>query len=395
MFHSDPSTRSPNIIEAREATTMKRLVHGAWFAISLLPVGAMTGCSLAPGGHIDYESTEQLSLDDQVDIVPITPSLISTYRAQSAEPTSRTMSTEMLRQMENYQYQVGAGDVLNIIVYDHPELTIPAGSERSAEESGTLVHSDGSIYYPYIGNIQVEGKTVEEIRRILTSRLSTYIADPQIEVSVAAFRSKKFYVSGAVENPGVQPITNVPITLLDAVSQAGGAADNANWHHVTLNRDGREITLSLYEMLKNGDMTQNRLMRPGDVLHVSSAENQGIAIMGQVRNPGQILAGRERLTLTDALSRAGGVVESRAEPSGIFVIRGNGQGSEKMATVFQLDISNAVALNMGSYFPLQPQDVVYVTSAPLARWNNVISLLLPSISLPGNVASTATDVGDL
>ncbi|TLF45479.1 polysaccharide export protein Wza [Halomonas urmiana] len=374
---------------------MKRLVHGAWFAISLLPVGAMTGCSMAPGGHIDYEATEQVSLDDQVNIVPITPSLISTYRTQSTEPTSRNMSTDMLRQMENYQYQVGAGDVLNIIVYDHPELTIPAGSERSAEESGTLVHSDGSIYYPYIGNIQVEGKTVAEIRRILTNRLSTYIADPQLEVSVAAFRSKKFYVSGAVENPGVQPITNVPITLLDAVSQAGGAADNANWHHVTLNRDGEEITVSLYEMLKNGDMTQNRLMRPGDVLHVSSAENQGIAIMGQVRNPGQILAGREHLTLTDALSRAGGVVESRAEPSGIFVIRGNGPGSEKMATVFQLDISNAVALNMGSYFPLQPQDVVYVTSAPLARWNNVISLLLPSISLPGNVADSATDVGDL
>ncbi|WP_240036571.1 polysaccharide export protein [Halomonas urmiana] len=395
MFHSDLSTRSPNILAAREEKTMKRLVHGAWFAISLLPVGAMTGCSMAPGGHIDYEATEQVSLDDQVNIVPITPSLISTYRTQSTEPTSRNMSTDMLRQMENYQYQVGAGDVLNIIVYDHPELTIPAGSERSAEESGTLVHSDGSIYYPYIGNIQVEGKTVAEIRRILTNRLSTYIADPQLEVSVAAFRSKKFYVSGAVENPGVQPITNVPITLLDAVSQAGGAADNANWHHVTLNRDGEEITVSLYEMLKNGDMTQNRLMRPGDVLHVSSAENQGIAIMGQVRNPGQILAGREHLTLTDALSRAGGVVESRAEPSGIFVIRGNGPGSEKMATVFQLDISNAVALNMGSYFPLQPQDVVYVTSAPLARWNNVISLLLPSISLPGNVADSATDVGDL
>lgn len=395
MFHSDPSTTSQIIIEARETKTMTKLVRGAWFAIALLPAGVMTGCAMAPGGHIDYESTEQVSLDDQVDIVPITPSLISTYRAQSEAPTSQNMSTEMLRQIENYQYQVGAGDVLNIIVYDHPELTIPAGSERSAEESGTLVHSDGTIYYPYIGNIQVEGKTVEEIRRILTSRLSTYITDPQIEVSVAAFRSKKFYISGAVANPGVQPITNVPVTLLDAISQAGGAAENANWHHVTLNRNGEEINLSLYEMLQNGDMSQNLLMRPGDVLHVSSAENQGISIMGQVRNPGHIQAGRERISLTDALSRAGGVVESRAEPSGIFVIRGNGQGSEKMATVFQLDISNAVALNMGAYFPLQPQDVVYVTSAPLARWNNVISLLLPSISLPGNVASTATDVNDL
>lgn len=395
MFHSDPSTTSQNIIEARETKKMTKLVRGAWFAIALLPAGVMTGCSMAPGGHIDYESTEHVSLDDQVDIVPITPSLISSYRARSDTSTSQAMSTEQLRQIENYKYQVGPGDVLNIIVYDHPELTIPAGSERSAEESGTLVHSDGTIYYPYIGNIQVEGKTVEEIRRVLTSRLSTYITDPQIEVSVAAFRSKKFYVSGAVANPGVQPITNVPITLLDAVSQAGGATDSANWHHVTLNRNGEEITLSLYDMLQNGDMSQNRLMRPGDLLHISSAENQSIAVMGQVRNPGQILAGRERVSLTDALSRAGGVVESRAEPSGIFVIRGNGQDSEKMATVFQLDISNAVALNMGAYFPLQPQDVVYVTSAPLARWNSVISLLLPSISLPGNVADTATDVGNL
>lgn len=395
MFHSDASTSSPTVVAARETTTVKKLVHGAWFAIALLPAGFMTGCSMAPGGHIDYKATEQVSLDDQVDIVPITPSLISHYRGQSEVRKSQSMSTELLRQIESYQYQVGVGDVLNIIVYDHPELTIPAGSERSAEESGTLVHADGSIHYPYIGNIQVEGKTVTEIRRILTRRLATYISDPQVEVSVAAFRSKKFYVSGAVADPGVQPITNVPITVLDAISQAGGAADNANWHQVTLNRSGADINLSLYEMLQNGDMTQNRLMQPGDVLHVSSAENQAISIMGQVRNPGQIQAGRERISLTDALSRAGGVVEARAEPSGIFVIRGNGRGSEKMATVFQLDISNAVALNMGAYFPLQPQDVVYVTSAPLARWNNVINLLLPSISLPGSVADSATDVGDL
>ncbi|MGM0534704.1 MAG: polysaccharide export protein [Pseudomonadota bacterium] len=395
MFHSDASTMSPTNIAARERRKVKKLFHGAWFAVALLPAGFLAGCSMAPGGHIDYKATEQVSLDEQVDIVPITPSLISTYRAQSEGPRSQVMSTELLRQLENYQYQVGAGDVLNIIVYDHPELTIPAGSERSAEESGTLVHADGTIHYPYIGNIEVEGKTVTEIRRILTSRLSTYISDPQVEVSVAAFRSKKFYVSGAVVNPGVQPVTNVPITVLDAISQAGGAADNANWHQITLNRSGADISLSLYEMLQNGDMTQNRLMRPGDVLHVSSAENQAISIMGQVRNPGQIQSGRERISLTDALSRAGGVVENRAEPSGIFVIRGNDRDSDKMATVFQLDISNAVALNMGAYFPLQPQDIVYVTSAPLARWNNVINLLLPSISLPGSVADSATDVGDL
>lgn len=374
---------------------MKRFSRGARFAVALLPLILVGGCSLAPGGHIDYDAGEQVSLDNQVDIVPITPSLISSLRLQNGEERAQRMSPTLEREIENYQYYIGPGDILNIIVYDHPELTIPAGSDRSAEESGNVVHADGTIYYPYIGNINVEGKTVNEIRGILASRLATYIADPQVEVSVAAFRSKKVYVSGAVNSPGTQPITNVPLTVIDAISQAGGATENANWNRITLSRSGSEMTLSLYQMLKLGDLTQNHLLKPGDVLHVSTSENQNIAVLGQVRNAGNIQTGIEPLSLTEALSRAGGVVESRAEPSGIFVIRGKPVGSEKMATVYQLDITNAVALNMGSYFPLEPQDVVYVTSAPLARWNNVISLLLPSISLPGTVADTTSDFGDL
>jgi polysaccharide biosynthesis/export protein len=373
---------------------MKKFARGTCFAIALLPIGLMGGCALSPGGHIDYKAQE-VSLENQVEIVPITPSLVSTYRMENDTSKARGMTPEMTQEIATYQYLVGPGDVLNIIVYDHPELTIPAGGERSAAEAGNIVHADGTIYYPYIGNIQVEGRTVNEIRQIITRRLATYITDPQVEVNVAAFRSKKVYISGAVNTPGVQPITNVPLTVLDAISAAGGATDNANWHNITLTRQGQERSLSLYEMLKRGDLTQNTLMQPGDILHVASAENQNISVMGQVRNPGNIMTGRDRLSLTDALGRAGGVVETRAEPSGIFVIRGNPAGSEKMATVFQLDISNAVALNMGSYFPLQPHDVVYVTSAPLARWNTVISLLLPSITLPGTVASTSSDIGDL
>ncbi|WP_416137155.1 polysaccharide export protein [Halomonas sp. HK25] len=373
---------------------MKNLARRTCFVVTLLPVVLLSGCSLAPGGHIDYKA-EEVSLEHQVDIVPITPSLVSTYRLDNDTSKARGMTPEMTREIETYQYRVGPGDVLNIIVYDHPELTIPAGSERSAEESGNIVHADGRIYYPYIGNIQVEGRTVNEIRQIITSRLATYITDPQVEVNVAAFRSKKVYISGAVNNPGTQPITNVPLTIIDAISAAGGATDNANWHNIILTREGQERRVSLYEMLKRGDLAQNTLMQTGDILHVASAENQNISVMGQVRNAGNITTGRERLSLTDALGRAGGIVETRAEPSGIFVIRGNPAGSEKMATVFQLDISNAVALNMGSYFPLEPHDVVYVTSAPLARWNNVINLLLPSITLPGTLASTSSDVGDL
>ncbi|WP_081949062.1 polysaccharide export protein [Litchfieldella xinjiangensis] len=349
---------------------------------TLLAVMLISGCAMAPGGHIDY-GTEGNSLEDQVDVEPITPALIAAM--DTMKRSARPVDSEFREQMRDYDYKVGPGDVLSVIVYDHPELTIPAGAERDAAESGNRVRPDGTMFYPYVGRIRVEGMTLEEVRSLLTRRLSNVISEPQVEVGMAAFRSQKVYVSGAVNNPGIQPVNLEPLTLLDAISQAGGATETADWHNVLLARDGVEENISLYALLHQGDMTQNRLLRSGDLVHVPPAENQNVVVLGQVLRPGAIAVGNERLTLTGALAQAGGVNESRAEPSGIFVIRGNEPGSEKLATVYQLDIADATNLLLGTRFALEPKDVVYVTSAPLARWNNVISLLLPSVTLPGDV----------
>lgn len=372
-----------------------RLAKTARLTVSLallLVLLVSAGCAFAPGGHID-ESRLDESLDSSVDIEPITPELV--MGMQTVEPASRPLPPELQREIQQYEYRLGPGDVVSVIVYDHPELTIPGGSERSAAETGNRVRPDGTMFYPYVGRVQVAGKTLEELRGLLTQRLSQVITDPQVEVGIAAFRSQKVYVSGAVERPGAQPLTIVPLTVLDALSEAGGARNNADWHNVILTRDGREERLSLFAMLQQGDLTQNRLLRDGDLLHVPTSENQNVVVLGQVLRPGAIALGNERLSLTDALARAGGVNESRAQPSGIFVVRGNPPESEKLATVYQLDISDATRLMLGTRFPLNPQDVVYVTSAPLARWNNVISLLLPSVTLPGDAARSADRVGNL
>lgn len=371
-------------------TIRTRRILGTWLFLMLVASG-ISGCALAPGGHIAYD-TEAPDIDHLVDIQAITPELVARYRREINGDVASLMPPTLQEAIDDYEYLVGAGDVLSIIVYDHPELTIPAGAERSAAEAGNTVRRDGTIFYPYVGRVQVAGKTVDEIRGILTQRLANYLTDPQIEVSVAAYRSKKVYISGAVGSPGTLPITNVPLTVLDAFSEVGGISEDANWHDVVLNRDGRKEELSLYALLRQGDQTQNRLLHDGDVLYVPTLETQTVAVLGQVRTPGNLTLGNERITLTDALARAGGVVETLAEPSGIFVIRVRPEESDKIATVYQLDISNAVALTMGTHFPLQPQDVVYVTSAPLARWNNVISLLLPSVLLPGRVADTSNQL---
>lgn len=340
----------------------------------------MGGCAFAPGGHIDYR-TDAAPIDDLVDIEPITFGLVRALRQERQQVEDFSSVSETLQQdIDGYDYYIGKGDVLTVIVYGHPELTIPAGGERSAAESGNTVHSDGTIFYPFIGRIPVEGRTVREVRDVIARGLEPYVAMPQVEVQVAQYNSQRVNVTGAVADPGPMPIRNVPLTVLDAISQSGGLADNANWHDVLLTRDGEEIRLSLHEMLNRGQLDRNLLLRAGDVLHVPDNSDQKVYVMGEVREPRSLPMGANRLTLTDALSEAGGINEGNANASGIFVIRRAPEESDKLATVYQLDARNATALMLGAEFALEPTDVIYVTTTPLGRWNRVVRQILPTVS---------------
>ncbi|UYG01894.1 polysaccharide export protein [Halomonas sp. LR3S48] len=348
--------------------------------LCMLGLFVLGGCAFAPGGHIDYQA-DSAPIDDLVDIEPITFGLVRSQSQDVKGAEDIGEVSEALREgISGYEYYIGKGDVLTVIVYGHPELTIPAGGERSAAESGNTVHSDGTIFYPFIGRIPVEGKTVREVREIVARGLEPYVAMPQVEVQVAQYNSQKVNVTGAVEEPGPLPIRNVPLSVLDAINLSGGLAEHANWHDVLLTRDGEEIRLSLHDMLNSGRLDQNMLLQAGDVLHVPDNSNQKVYVMGEVRDPKSLPMGASRLTLTDALSEAGGMEESNADASGIFVIRRAPADSDKLATVYQLDARNAAALMLGAEFTLQPTDVIYVTTTPLGRWNRVVRQLLPTVS---------------
>ena len=286
-------------------------------------------------------------------------------------------------QLEDYTYLVGAGDVLNITVWDHPELTIPQSGNRSAAEAGNVVHKDGTIFYPYVGKVPVVGRHVTKIREDITRDLGRYIKEPQVDVSVAAFRSQRVFVSGAVKEPSTVPVTNVPMTLLDALNACGGMAPDADWRSVTLTstRGGELIkeTLDLSALYQRGVLSQNRLLGPNDVLHVPRNDALKVFVMGDVMKAGTQRIDRSGLTLAEALNNVGGINEATADAAGIFVLRANDQAS-KLVDIYQLDASMGPMLVLSTQFRLEPMDIVYVTSAPIARWNKLLTKLTSSLT---------------
>ena len=367
-------------------------------------IGA-AGCSYAPGltmggalptSTAPANASASRAAGAEVDAPPpgallsITPELIRQER--SARVTDVGQDVKRLFD-EAKPYLIGPGDVLNIVVWDHPELAIvPAGSSSTADASsltsvgnGYNVSPAGLVQFPYVGNLKLGGLTEYEARDLLTTRLSKYLKDPQVTVRIQAYRSGRVYVDGEVRNPGLQPVTDIPMTLPEAINRAGGFTATADRSTIAISRNGSTTAINLPQLTELGINPSRILLRSGDLVRVLNRDDSKVYVMGEVTRPLAQPLRNGRLTLNEALGEAGGVSPVSGDPRQIYVVRGAPDGQTQ---IFHLDARSPVAYALAEGFELKARDVVYVDPTSLVRWNRVISLILPSASVVNSTSNT-------
>ncbi len=134
-------------------------------------------------------------------------------------------------------YKIGKGDQISITVWGLPELFPIANI--NPDQNLRRVDSNGNIYFPYVGLIQAYQKTQDELRNELSKELSKYFNDPQLDISIARFNSQKVYMLGEITKPMKINITDIPLTLSDALGEVNGLrTDTANGAEVFVIRQG-------------------------------------------------------------------------------------------------------------------------------------------------------------
>ncbi len=348
----------------------------------------LAACSVVPGQHMETPASLPVSANpdgtvqqsEQIPIQAIDLNLINQLRAGAAQ-------MEQANQLDLFSkpapYKLGPGDVLQITVWDHPELAAALGqqvqnSKPADPTQGFVIDDQGNLSFPYLSRpIHAAGQTIGEVQREVRKDLSREFREPQVTVRVASYRSAQVYVDGEVRAPGGQAFNDIPMTLTEAINRAGGFTGNADRAHLTLTRNGTSYPIDLTQLIAAGKNPQDIMLKPGDMLRITGRDQNQAYVMGEVNKPIAATPTTDgTLTLSDALSQAGFINQGTANARQLYVIREqNGKPQ-----VYHLDSASPVSMLLANQFNLQPKDVVYVDNGPLVRFNRVLSLLLPAIN---------------
>ena len=270
-------------------------------------------------------------------------------------------------------FTLGPGDRLEIELLGEP-----------TSRTSTAVAPDGKLYFDLLPGQDVWGLTLSQTKALLEQQLAQYVRQqPQVSLVLRGVESKRIWILGRVQAPGVYSIA-APMTLLEAISMAGGTLsltsfrdqeaagigeEMADLRRSFIIRQGKMLPVNFSQLLTQGDLSQNIYLQPDDFIYFPSAAAQDVYVMGAVTQP-QAVPYRKGLTVAAAVASAFGTLPN-AYLSHVAVVR----GSLTSPTIAIVDYKHVVR-GTASDMELQPQDIVYVPFSPYRYLQHYAELIV-------------------
>jgi polysaccharide export outer membrane protein len=357
---------------------------------------ALAGCSTIPtSGPTVSQVLDQAVTDGQRHfvLVDVDNRVVTTLLAQPAE----SLHTRFQTFGKPPPPRIGIGDSVSVTIWEAaagglfgaPPAAIAAGTSGGAAATTIpeqVVGADGAISVPFAGRVRVAGRTPLEVQNDIERRLSGKAIEPQVIVTVPKSVTNSAIVSGEVVNGARVPLAVGGDRLLDLIAAAGGAKAPVYQTFVRLSRDGITVTMPMEKLVS--DPTENIYAWPGDVLTLVQVP-QTFSVFGATTQNSEVAFGAERITLAEALAKAGGLQDLRADPQGVFLFRFEPSSvvgalnAPPLATgpngtspvVYRLNMKDARSFFYAERFPVEDKDVIYVANAPLTELQKVFTLI--------------------
>lgn len=271
--------------------------------------------------------------------------------------------------LEDYRDVIYEGDVLNIVLY-HPTRTDLCSSIAQVSEKIGFRVMDGKISLLDVEPIEVAGLDLEEARLKVRESYNSQMKDVDVFISYKDRLEKKVELMGLVGAPSI-PVDGKS-RLFEILSRAK-VPPNANLFKSYVIRENCLLPVDIYKLVKDGDMSQNIVMRGGDKVYIAEPSASTLMVLGEVGKERVVDVPNGFMSLRQAIGEANGIPYT-GNKSYIQVIRGNVLHPK----IYTLNWQHMMRLPSDSLL-LIPGDVVYVAATPIAEWNRFVNQILPTL----------------
>jgi len=290
--------------------------------------------------------------------------------------------------------RIGTGDVVAVTIWEAASggLFSSASIDRVSPGSRTaaipeqVVAQDGTIQVPYAGRLKIAGLRLAEAEALVVKSLTGKAIEPQAVVTINRNRNNTVTVTGEVTNGMLAPVSVKGDRVLDVIAAAGGIRAPAHESFVRLTRADKTASIPFNALL--ADSRENVFVQPGDVLTVVREPQRFTAFGGTGRNE-LIPFDAAGMTLEQALARAGGLLDQRADATGVFLLRFEPASlvsellpdrADQIQTsivpvVYRLNLRNVNSYFMARTFAMRDKDILYVANAPLTEVQKFLSVI--------------------